>query len=168
MPTVTVCQDQTKLPDNWALIETILNPLAFQCSNDSKGSAPGAWHIYKEEEGRRNVPSCKTVMNIQEDFIAVTKKATQRIKELVKDPRLQDLSIYSDSYSYKSNLDLLDDLAIALTKGELKSEDLDSLPERYFGHSNEVLPIFKALIGTDEDYYFPLFGYGYQDKIEKN
>ena len=32
-PTVTICQDEYKRPDNWAFLETILNNLAFECSH---------------------------------------------------------------------------------------------------------------------------------------
>ena len=30
-PTVTICQDEYKPPDNWAFLENILNNIAFEC-----------------------------------------------------------------------------------------------------------------------------------------
>ena len=33
-PTVTICQDEYKRPDNWAFIETILDNVAFECSHN--------------------------------------------------------------------------------------------------------------------------------------
>ena len=33
-PTVTICQDEYKPPDNWAFLETVLNNVAIECNDD--------------------------------------------------------------------------------------------------------------------------------------
>ena len=32
-PTVTICQDENKPPDNWAFLETVLNNVEFECGS---------------------------------------------------------------------------------------------------------------------------------------
>ena len=44
-PTVTVCDREYKPPDNWALLEWILNQLAFSCSDS---------YIFKGENRKWN------------------------------------------------------------------------------------------------------------------
>ena len=33
-PTITICQDETRQPDNWAFLETIFNNIPFECNTE--------------------------------------------------------------------------------------------------------------------------------------
>ena len=69
-PTVTVCNEEYKKPDDWTLLEIILNAVAFECKDEHIEGIifPG----YKE------LPLCSTTKEIRKDFFFMLK---QTLKE---------------------------------------------------------------------------------------
>ncbi len=64
-PTVTVCPDDSTLPDNWALPELILNAIPFECYGDKD-------------------PSCNQTQEVRNDFRKVLLALAERIRHLIK------------------------------------------------------------------------------------
>ena len=67
-PTVTICQDEYKRPDNWAFLETILNKVAFECRDDTR-------HVGYGDD----VPCDKTV-KIRKDFHDIIQTVAGKFK----------------------------------------------------------------------------------------
>ena len=58
-PTVTVCQEEFHPKDHWAILENILNLVAFECMDDPN-------ILYSEE--RYSLPLCDETAKVREDF----------------------------------------------------------------------------------------------------
>ena len=58
-PTVTVCQEEFKKKDNWAILENILNFVAFECADDLED--PEVAYSYK-------LASCNETLKVRQDF----------------------------------------------------------------------------------------------------
>ena len=83
-PTVTVCQDESKQPDNWAVIEAILNNVAFTCgdneivnkeivNNEIANNEIANSEIVNNEnpikKGSAEIPiPCEDIIEIRKDF----------------------------------------------------------------------------------------------------
>ena len=103
-PTVTVCRNEDKPPDNWIPIEAILNPLAFQCTDDD---------YYRYQPGFETLPACNKTQKIRRDFGFLVELAAVYLKYYVRDPDLQE------GYG-SSELSLREKIAVALTNGDIK------------------------------------------------
>ena len=68
-PTITVCQDENKPPDNWAPLELLLNNLAFECNEND---------IYP------HLPSCNKTTKIREDFKFLIELVSRSIKAMMQ------------------------------------------------------------------------------------
>ena len=73
-PTVTICQDEYKPPDNWAFLETILNNVAFECSDEHD--------------------ECKETIKLREDFDDVIKPVVKTFKDWLMNPTYKTTPIY--------------------------------------------------------------------------
>ena len=78
-PTVTICQDEYKPPDNWAFLETILNNIAFECSTDN------------DDE---NLPPCEKTTKIRNDFEDVIQSVVQKFRAWLMNPEYHTTSVY--------------------------------------------------------------------------
>ena len=58
-PTVTVCQEEFKTKDHWAILENILNFVAFECADDPED--PEVAYSYK-------LASCNETLSVRQDF----------------------------------------------------------------------------------------------------
>ena len=71
-PTVTICQDEYRPPDNWAFLETILNNVAFECGNDE----------------------CKETFKIRKDFDNLIKSVVNSLKGWLMNPTYKTTPVY--------------------------------------------------------------------------
>lgn len=61
-PTITVCPENYRPPDNWAALENILNLVAFECGLKKK------WNSYNQNYEPETLPSCNSTLDIRHDF----------------------------------------------------------------------------------------------------
>ena len=84
-PTVTVCQDEFKEPDNWAAIEAILNNVAFTCKEN-----PRSWD---------KVMPCEATENVRNDFQFLINS----VVEIFKDKLGVNQTLYSPFFAKEVN-----------------------------------------------------------------
>ena len=80
-PTVTVCQDEFKEPDNWAAIEAILNNVAFTCKEN-----PRSWD---------KVMPCEATEKVRNDFQFLINS----VVEIFKDKLGVNQTLYSPFFA---------------------------------------------------------------------
>ena len=149
-PTVTVCHDEDKPPDNWAPLELFLNNFAFQCK--------------EFEDYPINLPICNDTIKIRNEFKFLIELISKRMNKMMLDENLQDLSLLEDEN------DLMEKIAVALTDGDLDKESLYNLPNQYFGvemRERDIKLVLKALINETEYFDYSFFGYYsyYEEKV---
>ena len=139
-PTITVCQDENKPPDNWALIELIFNNLAFEC----------------EVSTYYGLPSCNDTTKIRNDFKFFIEEVSSMIRGLMTHPEFQDysLSVWSSDVGK-----LVEKVALSLTNGELNIADFSKLANEYFGVKSDLEPILRAIVNETEDDYWSFYSY---------
>ena len=75
-PTVTICHDEKRQPDNWAFLETIFNSMHFECitSAYTRHNRDGTeyWHL--------PLPYCNTTEKVREDFRFLVKGLAEQYK----------------------------------------------------------------------------------------
>ena len=59
-PTVTVCQEEFHPKDNWAILENILNFVAFECTDDP--------YVLSQHEYGYSLALCNETVKVREDF----------------------------------------------------------------------------------------------------
>ena len=84
-PTITVCRNEYKPPDNWALLEIILNNVAFQCFPD------GTW--IDPEGGDYFSPPCNETVNIRQDFKDLINPVTNIFKKWIYNPKYANIPL---------------------------------------------------------------------------
>ena len=147
-PTVTVCRNEDKPPDNWIPIEVILNLLAFACTDND---------YYRYQPGFETLPACNKTQKIRQDFSFLLELAADYIMQFVRDPDLQE------GYD-SSEISLREKIAVALTDGDIKVEDFQMLPVKNLGVKKDTNALLRSLINeTDSDYLFSYFNYYYYE-----
>ena len=139
-PTITVCQDENKPPDNWALLEMLFNSLSFECSDSS---------YY-------GLPTCDSTTNIRNDFKFLIEKTSTAINELMKEVEFSDKSLSSTLGNVR---ELVEKVAVSLTNGEVDLEDFGNLLNMYFGIRTKLEPILKNVINDTEEDYLVFYNY---------
>ena len=91
-PTVTICQDEYKRPDNWAFLETILNYVAFECRDDVLDNFP-------DDE------PCDKTVKIRKDFHDLIQTVADKFKGWIMNPKLETTAVY-DVLDNKLNINL--------------------------------------------------------------
>ena len=139
-PTITVCQDENKPPDNWALLELIFNNFAFECE-------------YSTYYG---LPPCNSTSKIRSDFKFLIETVLSMIRGLMKQPEFR-----GNSFSVLSGdvEELVEKIAVSLTNGEVKFGDLSNLPNMYFGVKSDLETILKQTINETDDEYIGFYFY---------
>ena len=139
-PTITVCRDENKPPDNWALIELIFNNLAFEC----------------EDSTYYGLPSCNDTTNIRNDIKFLIETVSRMIRGLMNQPEFQDntFNVWSSD-----TVKLVEKVAVSLTNGDIKLRDFTNLPNRYFGVKTAMEPILRAIVNETEVDYWLFYNY---------
>ena len=139
-PTITVCQDENKPPDNWALLELIFNNFALECE-------------YSTYYG---LPPCNSTSKIRSDFKFLIETVLSMIRGLMKQPEFR-----GNSFSVLSGdvEELVEKIAVSLTNGEVKFGDLSNLPNMYFGVKSDLETILKQTINETDDEYIGFYFY---------
>ena len=85
-PTVTVCRNEFKPPDNWVLLENILNNVAFECYLNGVWSGDGLYHACNETE------------KLRQDFEELINPVAKTFKNWAYNPVYADLPLlqYAD------------------------------------------------------------------------
>ena len=85
-PTVTVCRKEFKPPDNWVLLENILNNVAFECYLNGVWSGDGQFHACNETE------------NLRQDFEDLINPVAKIFKNWAYNPDYADIPLlqYAD------------------------------------------------------------------------
>ena len=116
-PTVTVCQDEFKEPDNWAAIEAILNNVAFTCDEMSIYYMP-----------------CEATEKVRNDFQFLIKSVVEIFKVKLQG---DNQTLYSPLYAKElqeisEDKDFLSKVYQLLNEGKITKEEFDQLPIRGF------------------------------------
>ena len=112
-PSVTVCPERFTKPDNWALPQLILNSFAFECYEKSPNSV--------------EFPNCTVTKKLREDFVdEIVKELQSKFMSWAYDPDVQ-------FYRVKSDLTMLDGLAIAMKQKNFSLAELKSIYVDNFG-----------------------------------
>ena len=90
-PTVTVCQDEFKEPDNWAAIEAILNNVAFTCM--------GSWDDDGLTSWGKEMPPCEATEKVRNDFQFLINS----VVEIFKDKLGVNQTLYSPFFAKEVN-----------------------------------------------------------------
>ena len=126
-PTVTVCQDPYKQPDNWAYLETVLNTLAFSCPKNAKNEE------CKAKTGK-----------IRQDFQFLIKRVVKKFKGLIYTGKL-DNEVLGVGKLAKLTVD-------AIKNKTLSMRNVNNWPFDTFGHNHlDVTKILSDLGFTEAD-----------------
>ena len=154
-PTVTICQNEYKPPDNWAFLENILNNIAFECSTDDND----------------NLPPCEKTTKIRNDFEDVIQSVVKKFRAWLMSPEYHTTSVYDvlsnitgeDSASLNiDNVinDIENQLVSLMEMGKISWNDLSKLIFDKFAVRESILLSLKSLsVEIDYDEYY------YQDTI---
>ena len=108
-PTVTICHDEKRQPDNWAFLETIFNNMHFECitSAYTRHNRDGTeyWHP--------PLPYCNTTEKVREDFRFLVKGLAEQYKGwLFNDDIMNSELLSTDSTLSMKDYEGIDDYAI--------------------------------------------------------
>ena len=129
-PTVTVCQDEFKEPDNWAAIEAILNNVAFTCKEN-----PRSWD---------KVMPCEATEKVRNDFQFLIKSVVEIFKtKVLGDKQTLNSPLYAkELQEISEDKEFLSKIFQLFNESKITKEEFDQLPIRGFSK------IKKRLLGN--------------------
>ena len=92
-PTVTICQNEKRQPDNWAFLETIFNKIPFECITPAyaRNNREGTAFLHA-------LPYCNTTEKVREDFRFLVKGLAEQYKGwLFNDDIMNSVLLSTDS-----------------------------------------------------------------------
>ena len=153
-PTVTICQDEYKPPDNWAFLETVLNNVAIECNDDE----------YNEYE------TCKKTIKLREDFDNLINSVVNTFKGWLMNPTYKATAVYDvltnrpmDHVIGSQHSLILNDLEsqiLSLMENDKISKTAinDLISKEKFAKTNSIESVLTNLSEDIEyDYYSPVF-----------
>ena len=123
-PTVTVCQDESKAPDNWAFLETVMNSIAFKCYDPT----------IKKRKKVKNLSTCSTTRSIRKDFRFLLTSIVQTFhKALTYEGN--NATMFQDLFDKYQNSQLLKNIIENVNEGKITKHQLFQLPIEYFAQN---------------------------------
>ena len=149
-PTVTICQDEKKPPDNWAFLETVLNNVAFECSEK-----------YEDCNDRSRTSK------IRKDFHDLIESVMNIFKRWLMIPEYEKTAIYSalNNNSGEANsrnilIDMECQIASLMENGKISKGNVFWLMRnnQQFAVKQSIESVLKSLSDEIQDYeYFDIF-----------
>ena len=154
-PTVTVCEDDTKPPDNLAPIETILDQFAFECGETVDDQTK--W----DEEQYKYVtywPPCNETEELRDKFDFLIETVPLSLARKLRE-HMRNYTLYDD---------ILNKIALALTEEKLPRKDIVDLSKKYFAVKGDVRSVLDSLINETDETGIYLYYYNYYSNEDES
>ena len=151
-PTVTVCQDESKAPDNWAFLETIMNSIAFKCYDPTNN----------KRKKVKNLPLCSTTKSIRKDFRFLLTSIVKTFHQALTYGGKND-TMFQDLFDKYQHSQLLNDVIENFNEGKISKDKLYELPIKYFTQNVNFSDVLLKDYSLEDGHKYKESNYGSLD-----